>query len=68
MIPSCLQNQYHLDDSNTLPSTATTLAIFGTQLLYDLRKHFPEGITSIMLVSLIADKFLAPANQHQLSQ
>jgi len=34
MIPSCLQNQYHLDDSYTLPSPATaqgtTLAISWT--------------------------------------
>ena len=53
--PSCLQNQYHLDDSYTLPSTAaaqgTTLAISVTQLLCALRKHFPEDFTSVMLVS-----------------
>jgi hypothetical protein len=49
-----LQYQYHLGDSYTLPSTAvacgTTLSISGTQLLCDLRKHFPEDFTSAMLV------------------
>jgi hypothetical protein len=53
--PSCLQNQYHLGDSYTLPSPAaaqgTTLAISGTQPLYAFRKHFPEDVTSMMLVS-----------------
>jgi len=56
MTPSCLQNQYHLGDSCTLPSTAparvTTLVIFGKQILFALRKHFPEDFTSEMLVSL----------------
>jgi hypothetical protein len=55
MAPSCLQNQYHLGDPYTLPSPAvagdTTLAISGTQLLCDLRKHFPEDFTAVMLVS-----------------
>jgi hypothetical protein len=55
MIPSCLQNQYHLDDPYTLPSSAATrgtaMVISGTQLLYVLRKHFPEDFTSVMLVS-----------------
>jgi hypothetical protein len=50
MTPSWLQNQYHLGDSYTLPSTAaaqdTTLGIFGTQLLCDLRKLIPEDFTS----------------------
>jgi hypothetical protein len=45
MTPSWLQNQYHLGDSYTLPSTAaaqdTTLGINGTQLLCILRKYFP---------------------------
>ena len=53
--PSCLQNQYHLGDSYTLPSPAaarnTTLAISGTQPLCAFRKHFPEDVTSMMLVS-----------------
>jgi hypothetical protein len=47
--------QYHLDDSYTLPSTAaaqgTTMAIFGTQVLCALRRHFPKDFTSVMLVS-----------------
>jgi hypothetical protein len=55
MMPSCLQNQYHLGDSYTLPSTdaegGTTLAISGTQLLCALRKYFPEDFTSVILVS-----------------
>jgi hypothetical protein len=55
MTPSCLQNQYHLGDSYTLPSPAaardTTLAISGTQLLRAPRKHFPGDFTSVMLVS-----------------
>jgi hypothetical protein len=54
-IPSCLQNQYHHDDSYTLPSTITTQstysAISGSQLLCVLRKHFPEVLSSVMLVS-----------------
>jgi hypothetical protein len=52
---SRLQNQNHLGDSYTLPSSAaaqsTTLAISGTQPLCALRKHFPEDFTSMMLVS-----------------
>jgi hypothetical protein len=55
MIPSCVQNQYQMGDSYTLPSKAaaqgTTLAIFGTQLLCALRKHFAEDLTTMMLVS-----------------
>jgi hypothetical protein len=41
--------------SSILPSTAaaqdTALAISGAQLLYALRKLFPEDFTSVMLVS-----------------
>ena len=55
MTPSCLQNQYHLGDSYTLPSSAaaqgTALAISGTQLLCAPRKQFPEDFTLVMLVS-----------------
>ena len=55
MTPSCLQNQNHLGDSYTLPSTdatgGTTLAISGTQFLCAFRKHFSEDFTSVMLVS-----------------
>jgi hypothetical protein len=55
MTPSFLQNQYHLGDSYTLPSTATawgtTLTIFGKQLLRILQKHIPEDFTSVMWVS-----------------
>jgi hypothetical protein len=55
MTPSCLQNQYQLGDSHTLPSSATsrgiTLAISGTRPLCALRKHLPEDFTSMMLVS-----------------
>lgn len=46
---SCLQNQYHLGDSYTLPSPAA--AGGRTQLLCALRKHFPEDFTSVVLVS-----------------
>jgi hypothetical protein len=50
---SCLQYQYHLCDSYTIPTTAaandTTLSISGTQLLGALRKHFPEDFTPVML-------------------
>ena len=46
MIPSCLQNQYNLDDSYTIPSIVvacgTTLAISETQLRCALKKHFLE--------------------------
>ena len=63
MTPLCLQNQYHLDDSYTLPTTAaargTTLAISGTQLLYALRKHFPP--LSDAGLFLITANFLALA-------
>ena len=55
MTPSCLQNQYYLGDSHTLPSSAeawgTTLDISEPQLLCVLRKYFPEDFTSVMLVS-----------------
>jgi hypothetical protein len=55
MMPSYLQNQYHLGNSYILSSTAAAqgiiLAISGTQLLCVLRKHFPEDFTSVMLVS-----------------
>jgi hypothetical protein len=55
LTPTCLQNQYHLGDSYTLPSPAaargTTLANSGTQPLCALKKHFPEDVTSMMLVS-----------------
>jgi hypothetical protein len=54
MTSSCLQNQYHLGESYTLPSPATaqgtTLAISGIQPLCS-QKHFPEDVTSMMLVS-----------------
>jgi hypothetical protein len=46
MTPSCIQNQYHLGDSYTLPSIVVawgrTLAISGTQFVCVLRKHFPR--------------------------
>jgi hypothetical protein len=55
MTPSCLQNQYHLGNSFTLLSPAaargTTLAIYETQPLRVFRNHFPEDVTSMMLVS-----------------
>jgi hypothetical protein len=51
MTPSSLQNQYHLDDSYTLPGLSS---ISGTQLLSALRKDFPEEFTSVMLVFLIS--------------
>jgi hypothetical protein len=72
MTPSCLQNQYHLDDSHTLlsPTVArgTTLAISGTQPLYS-QKILPRRchLNDADLFLIIAN-FLAPANQHQLSQ
>jgi hypothetical protein len=54
MTPSCLQNQYHLGDPYTLPSTVaaqgTTLTISGTQLFRALTKHFTEDFASVMLV------------------
>ena len=52
---AALHNQYHLSDSAPLPSKAavggTTLAISRTQPLCARRKHFPEDLTSAMLVS-----------------
>ena len=52
---SCLQNQYGPGNSYTLQSTvaasSTTLAISGIQLLCVVRKHFPEDLTSVILVS-----------------
>jgi hypothetical protein len=50
MIPSCLQDQYHLVLRSTAVARGTTLTISGIQLLCALRKHFPEDITSVMLV------------------
>ena len=54
MTPSCLQNQYHLGNSYTLPTPATaqgtTLAISGTQPLYS-QKTLPRRCYLMMLVS-----------------
>jgi hypothetical protein len=76
MTPSCLQNQYHLGDSYTLPSTAaaygTSLAMFRTQLLCAFRKEKKKLLRRFHFSAagffLITANFLAPANQHQLSQ
>ena len=72
MIPSCLQNQYHLGNSYTLLSPAiaqgTTLAISGTQPLCSqktLPRIFHLNGAGLFLISV---NFLAPANQHQQSQ
>ena len=67
--PSCLQNQYHLGDSYTLPSPATaqgtTLAISGTQPLCS-QKTLPRRChLNDAGLFLITANFLAPANQHQ---
>ena len=68
--PSCLQNQYHLGDSYTLPSLAvdrgTTLAISETQPLCALRKTLPRRcyLNNAGRFSITAN-FIAPANQHQ---
>jgi hypothetical protein len=37
--------------TSSAAAQGTTLSISGTQLLCDLRKHFPEDFTSGMLVS-----------------
>jgi hypothetical protein len=52
--PSCLQNQYYLGNSYTLPGPATAQVQPWLSLehsLCALRKHFPEDVTSMMLVS-----------------
>lgn len=55
MAPSCLQKQYYLGDSFTLPITGavggTTMAISGMLLFNALRKHCADDYTSVMLVS-----------------
>ena len=67
--PSCLQNQYHLGDSYTLPSPATaqgtTLAISGTQPLCSQKTVPRRCHLSDAGLFLITDNFLAPANKHQ---
>ena len=72
MTPSCLQSQYHLGDSYTLPSSATaqgtTLAISGTQPLCSqktLARRFCLNDAGLFLITV---NFLAPANQHRESQ
>jgi hypothetical protein len=66
--PSYLQNQYHLGNSYTLPSTVTaqgtTLAISGTQPLCS-QKTLPRRChLNDAGLFLITTSFLAPANQH----
>ena len=67
--PSCLQNQYHLGDSYTVPSPATaqntTVATSGTHSLCS-QKTLPRKFhLSDAGLFLITANFLAPANQHQ---
>ena len=67
--PSCPQNQYHLDDTDTLPSPAaaggTTLVISGSQPLCS-QKTLPRRChLNDAGFFLITANFLAPANQHQ---
>jgi hypothetical protein len=54
-----LQNQYHLGDSYTLPSSAATpgtkLVISQTYLLCAFSKHFPKDFTAVMLVLITAN-------------
>ena len=69
IIPSGLQNQYHVGNSNTLPSPATaqgtTLAISRTQPLCS-QKTLPRRChLNDAGLFLITANFLAPANQHQ---
>ena len=69
MTASCLQNQYHLGDSYTLPSPATaqgtTLAISGTQPLCSQKTLLRRCHLNDAGLFLITANFLAPANQHQ---
>lgn len=72
MTPSCLQNQYHLGDSYTVPSLVTaqntSVAISGTHSLCS-QKTLPRRFhLSDAGLFLITANFLAPANQHQYSQ
>ena len=64
MIPSCLQNQYHIGDSYTLPSPATaqgtTLAISGTQPLWSQKTHPRTCHLNDAGLFLITANFLAP--------
>jgi len=68
MTPSCLQNQYHLGDSYTLPSPAAA----GVQPWLSLEDSFfviSENSSQKMSpqftgLFLITTKFLAPAKQH----
>lgn len=70
MTSSCLQNQCHLKDSSTLPSSAasesTALALFGPPLLCTdpeetLPRRFCLGATGLLL---IITGSLAPAGQN----
>lgn len=56
MTPSCLQNQYHMRDSQTTKVSCPCLiqpwpALEFKSVLYTVRKHFPEDVTSEMLIS-----------------
>ena len=54
VIPSCLQNQYHLGNSyhyQVLLQHEVQLWLSLEHSLCALRKHFPEDVTSMMLVS-----------------
>jgi hypothetical protein len=69
--PSCLQNQYHLGESYTLPSTVATQ---GTTLFFFFFFFFCSQITLPRRFYLndagllITVNFLVLANKHQLSQ
>jgi hypothetical protein len=53
--PSCLQNEYHLGDSLThyqVPLQHEVQPWLSLEYsLCDSKKHFPEDVTSVMLVS-----------------
>jgi hypothetical protein len=69
MTPSCLQNEFHLGDSYTLPNPAaaqsTTLVISGTQPLCSQKTHPRRSHLNDAHHFLITANFLAPASQHQ---
>jgi len=72
MTPSCLQNQYHLGDSYTLPSPAAAevqpwLSLEQSFFVFseNTSRRFHLSIVGLFLITA---NFLAPDNQHQLSQ
>ena len=71
MIPSCLQNQYHLGDLHMTKfsySTRYNLRYVWNKTSLCSQKTLPRFHLSDVGLFLIIANVLAPASQHQLSQ